>query len=450
MSVAVDPLIDPARVRDDYVPKEGYFDQRFAMLELEHLWSKVWQVACRAEEIPNVGDYVTYDIGRDSITVVRRSEDEIRAFFNSCQHRGRRLTEGCGKMKRFQCRFHGWKYNLDGKCIEVLDRKDWADRLDDADVNLIPVSVDTWGGFVFINMDPNPEPLAEYLRPINELLANFELEKMRFRWYKTARLKCNWKTVLEAFDEGYHAAQTHPQLLPYFDDYTGSRALGRHGAFFYPEMYPPLQQSRRLKKEPPKDYRKIVMDYTAAFNRDLAAMVTPRSYEAAQRLKDEVAEGATPDEVLTKWATWTVEAAEKEGAGWPPVTPEDVRNLPADIHLFPNSVFLAGNVDGMLWYRARPDGTNPESCLFDVWSLVRYAPGAEPPLDREFYDNWQDHENWGLVLTQDFRNIEEVQRGMAVRSFRAARTNPVQEVAVSHFERTVREYLSSGAAARPE
>jgi hypothetical protein len=104
----------------------------------------------------------------------------------------------------------------------------------------------------------------------------------------------------------------------------------------------------------------------------------------------------------------------------------------------------------MLWYRARPDGTNPESCLFDVWSLVRYAPGGEPPLKREFYDNWQDHENWGLVLTQDFRNIEEVQRGMAVRSFRGGRTNPVQEVAVSHFERTVREYLSRGAAARTE
>ena len=448
MARELDYLIDPGRVRDDYVPKEGYFDPQFARLEFEHLWPKVWQVACRVEEIPNVGDYVTYDIGRDSIIVVRKSADTIRAFFNSCQHRGRRLTEGCGKMKRFQCRFHGWKYDLDGKCIEVLDRKDWGNKLDDNDVNLVPVSVDTWAGFVFINMDPEPEPLSEYLKPINDLLTNFELEKMRFRWYKTVRLKCNWKTVLEAFDEGYHAAQTHPQLLPYFDDYTGSAALGRHGAFFYPEQYPPLQQSRRLKKEPPKDYRKIVMDYTAAFDRDLAAMVTPRSYEAAQRLKDEVPEDASPDEVLTKWAQWTVEAAEKEGAGWPPVTPEDVRKLPADIHLFPNSVFLAGNVDGMLWYRARPDGDNPESCLFDVWSLVRYGPGGEPPLERQFYENWQDHDGWGLVLTQDFRNIEEVQKGMAVRSFQGSRTNPVQEVAVSHFERTVREHLSRGLAER--
>lgn len=446
MNENVHELLDPARVRDNFVPKEGYFDPEFNRLEYEHLWPKVWQVACRLEEIPNVGDYVTYDIGRDSITVLRRSEDVVRAFFNSCQHRGRRLTDGCGKMKRFQCRFHGWKYNLDGKCIEVLDRKDWADQLRDEDVDLVPVSVDTWGGFVFINMEPNPEPLSEYLKPFNELLANFELEKMRYRWYKTVRLNCNWKTVLEAFDEGYHAAQTHPQLLPYFDDYTGSAAFGRHGAFFYPQQYPPLQQSKRLKKAPPKEYRKIVMDYTTAFDRDLGAMVTPRSHQAAQRLKDEVAPDADATEVLTKWAEWTVQAAHDEGAGWPNLTLEEIQKVPADIHLFPNSVFLPGNVDGLLWYRARPDGSNPESCIFDIWSLVRYAPGAEPPLKREFYENWQDNDNWGLVLTQDFRNIEEVQRGMAVRSYKGGRTNPVQELAVSNFERTVREYLARGIA----
>lgn len=447
MSVELAYLVDPDRVRDDFVPKEGYYDPAFARLEAEHLWPKVWQVACRLEEIPNPGDYFTYEIGRDSIAIVRNADGEVKAFFNSCPHRGRKLTDGCGKMKRFQCRFHGWKFDLDGRNTEVLDRPDWGDCLGEGEVDLDPVRVGLWGGFVFINMDPDAESLEDYLSPINELCRNFEFEKMRYRWYRTVRLKCNWKTVLEAFDEGYHAAQTHPQLLSYFDDYTNSTSYGKHGAFYYPEQYPPLQQSRRLKKEPPSDYRKLVIDYTEHFNSELRAMVSPRSYEAAQRLKEEVPAGASPAEVLTRWDEWTREAAQREGAGWPPVTIDDIRNSHADWHMFPNSVFLHGNVDGMLWYRARPDGDDPESCLFDIWSLVRYAPGAEPPLQREFYDSWQDNPDWGLVLTQDFRNIEDVQRGMRVRSFRGGRTNPVQERAVSNFERTVREYLSGGLQA---
>lgn len=440
-------LIDPARVRDDYVPKEGYFDPEFARLEEEHLWPKVWQVACRLEEVPEPGDYLTYDVGHDSVTIVRDQADTVRAFFNSCPHRGRKLTDGCGHMGRFQCRFHGWKFDLTGKNIDVLDKPDWGSCLGEGEVDLSPLSVGIWGGFVFINMEEDPEPLEAYLDPINKLCSNFEFEKMRFRWYKTVRLKCNWKTVLEAFDEGYHAAQTHPQLLNYFNDYTVSTSYGRHGAFYYPLEYPPLRQSARLKKQPPDDYRKYVIDYTEHFHQELGAMVTPRSYEAAQRLKTEVGADASPTEVLTKWSDWTREAAAVEGAGWPPVTPDDIEKSHADWHLFPNSVFLHGNVDGMLWYRARPDGRNPESCLFDIWSLVRYAPGAEPPLKREFYENWQDNDSWGMVLTQDFRNIEELQKGMRVRSFKGGRTNPVQERAVSNFERNVREYLSRGVAA---
>lgn len=418
MSASDSHLFDPARVRDDYVPKEGYISTRFAELEAEHLWPKVWQCVGRMEEIPRRGDFLTYDIVRDSIVVIRTDTDTIRAFYNSCPHRGRRLTEGSGSLAHFRCRFHGWQFDLEGRNQEVLDRKDWGDCLHDEEIRLTQVHVQTWGGFIFINMDANPEPLEKYLNPINELCRNFEFEKLRYRWYKSVRLKCNWKTVLEAFDEGYHTAQTHPQLLKFFDDYTLSKSYGRHSAFFYPDAYPPLQPSARLKRPPPKDYRSIVIAYAEHFNDELRAMVTPRSYEAAQRLKTEVAEDATPTEVLTRWSEWTREAADKEGAGWPAVTVDEIKAVHADWHLFPNSVFLPQNVDGMLWYRARPDGPDPERCIFDIWSLVRYAPGAEPPLEREFYDSWQANPSWGMVLTQDFRNIEEVQAGMRVRSFK--------------------------------
>ena len=100
----------------------------------------------------------------------------------------------------------------------------------------------------------------------------------------------------------------------------------------------------------------------------------------------------------------------------------------------------------MLAYRSRPDGYDPDSCIYDIWSLVRYAPGSEPPLKREFYygkDDWKTNvvENFGLILSQDFQNMGEVQQGMKSRGFRGARTNPLQESTISNFHRALREYV---------
>lgn len=427
-------------IRDDFIPKAGYVSYDFARLEAEHLWPKIWQIACREEEIPLPGNFVTYDIGQDSIVVLRSNEGQIRAYFNACPHRGRRLVRGQGHVKQIQCRFHGWKWDLDGKNASVLDRQDWGSCLADDEIALTPVHSDTWGGFVFISMEDSPQPLNEFLDPVNRLCKNYEFERMRYRWYKTVRLDCNWKTAIEAFNEGYHVAQTHPQLLNYFDDYTNSKSYGKHSAFWYPS-YPPVQQSPRLSKQAPTDNRSLILAYVEEFDKNLMAMVTPRSYEAAQRMYSELPPTATMEEALMKWSELTREAAESEGAGWPPVTMDDIKNSHADWHIFPNTVFLHGNIDGLLWYRARPFNDNPNECLFDVWSLVRYAPGAEPSLTREYYNNWREHDGWGRILKQDFQNLEEVQRGMNVRSFKASRTNPVQERAVSNFHRTLHEHL---------
>src|SRR5580698_8065762 len=108
------------------IPTEPYLSEQYARAEKAKLWSKVWQIACRSEELPKVGDYVTYDILDESIIVVRSAPQKISAYYNVCQHRGRRLTEGCGQTRQFRCAFHGWTWNLDGKNIFVLDRDDWS------------------------------------------------------------------------------------------------------------------------------------------------------------------------------------------------------------------------------------------------------------------------------------------------------------------------------------
>jgi phenylpropionate dioxygenase-like ring-hydroxylating dioxygenase large terminal subunit len=128
-------------VRDDFVPKDAYLSREFLELEKERLWPKVWLMACRLEEIPNVGDYLVFDIADDSVVIVRSAADRIEAFHNVCPHRGRRLVNDTGRIGQFVCRFHGWKFNLDGSNHEVIDRDDWKGALSDEDVSLRRVSV---------------------------------------------------------------------------------------------------------------------------------------------------------------------------------------------------------------------------------------------------------------------------------------------------------------------
>src|SRR5580658_7116993 len=99
------------------IPTEAYLSEQYARAEKDKLWSKVWQIACRIEELPKVGDYVTYDILDESIIVVRSAPERISAYYNVCQHRGRRLLDGRGQTRQIRCPFHGWMWNLDGKNI---------------------------------------------------------------------------------------------------------------------------------------------------------------------------------------------------------------------------------------------------------------------------------------------------------------------------------------------
>ncbi|MBW8755492.1 MAG: Rieske (2Fe-2S) protein, partial [Sphingomonadales bacterium] len=121
--------IDEAPVTADRIPVAAYVSADYVRLEKERLWPRVWQMACREEEIPRPGDYYTYDIADESISVVRRQDGAIAAYHNVCPHRGRRLTAGCGRTAKFHCKYHGWQWTLDGKPAEIVDREDWGGSL---------------------------------------------------------------------------------------------------------------------------------------------------------------------------------------------------------------------------------------------------------------------------------------------------------------------------------
>jgi nitrite reductase/ring-hydroxylating ferredoxin subunit len=438
------------RIRADFVPKDHYLSPEFLRLEGEKLWPKVWQIACREEELPKVGSFVTYDIMDESIVIVRTAATELRAFFNVCQHRGRRLADGCGQISQFHCRFHGWQYDLTGKVTRILDRDDWAGCADfkDQDLSLVPLKVDTWAGWVFVNMDPDAQPLREFLGEVPKFIDPYEIDKMRYRWSVSIKVPCNWKVGLEAFNEAYHTQATHAQLMPtYGDDITRCRTYGPHSMFYLPPNpdHPMGAPSPRLGQKPPKDLRPRIVEYLDEYNRTLRCFFSERDVEAGRRLLTEVSPDAPAGEVLMKLLEFQKEAAVASGAGWPDISLQQMMDAGTDWHVFPNLVFLP-YPDGVLSYRSRPHPSDPDICFFEVNALQRYAPGAEPPFERQIRhgdDDWKGFREFSIILQQDFDNMGEVQRGMKSRGFRGARTNPLQETTVTNFHRALLEYLAA-------
>jgi len=424
------------------ISPDHYISRDFAMREKQRLWSNVWQVACREEEIPLPGNYITYEVADESIIVARTRTGELVAYHNVCPHRGRRLASGCGKATTFRCGYHGWTFDLEGKNVLIQDKHDWNGGLDCEQIDLQKVRVDTWGGFVWIDMREQGESLRDYLETIPENLGPYEYENMRFRWYLTIHLPCNWKVALEAFMENYHVATSHPQLLPILgDDYSQSFAQGKHAHFgFWQSQLPLGVPSPRTNLPWPDDPRKSVKAFFAEYESTLKAMFSERDYLATLNLEEVVPEGADPATAFAAAVELGRKAAEAEGIGYPEgATFEHMMKAGADWHIFPNCVTLPW-FDGALFYRSRPDGDDPDKCIFDIWSLVRYAPGTEPPLERKVYTSMEGNSAGG-ILDQDIRNMGEVQKGMKSRAFAKARPNPLQEVEIINFHKVLDEYL---------
>lgn len=432
------------QVAGGVVPAVNYISADFLREEAELLWPRVWQMACREEEIPRVGDFYTYDILDQSIIVVRADKDLIKAYYNVCPHRGRTLTEGCGHTARLFCKYHGWQWKLTGENSRVIDRHEWGEELTDEDIALKEVKVDRWGGWVYINMDPDSVSLEEHLSPAKMFLDPYDLGGLRYHWRKSTILPCNWKVALEAFNEGYHVQTTHNQMLRYMDDITRSYAHGRHAHFGYWEALPSGSKSRRLTNgEPTEDIRPGLLDYMEDMAATLNAGSSVQTVHAARRVMQEVPPGTAPMEVLQKFGQFIYEYCTSQGAEFPAITPEQMYQAGIDWHIFPNQIMLQGPT-GLLGYRARPNGMNPDSCIWDVYSLQRYAPGKEPKVEQEWSMDHEDVGFWGKILTQDYQNMAAIQKGMKSRGFAGARPNPLQEVAISNFHKSLVEFMDEG------
>ena len=150
------------------ISPERFFSPEFAKAEWERMWTKTWLIAGRVSDIPQVGDYFTFDIGPESFVVTRTGTgpDDIAAYYNVCQHRGNRLVhQEFGTAESFVCVFHSWEWNLDGSLEQITDRETFREEVIADNPPLTPVKCDQWGGFVFICYDREPPALALFVSP---------------------------------------------------------------------------------------------------------------------------------------------------------------------------------------------------------------------------------------------------------------------------------------------
>jgi phenylpropionate dioxygenase-like ring-hydroxylating dioxygenase large terminal subunit len=429
----------------DFVPCERYFDRQFADLERTDLWPRVWQMACRLEEIPSPGDYVEYRICDQSILVVRIDEERIQAYFNACRHRATELAKGTGSFSngRIICPFHGWRWDLGGNSTFVYgDHSFDPDLLRPEELCLRKTRVEIWGACVWINLDPDAPPLLEAIDPLPSLLDPLGIADMRVRWWKAVVLEANWKLAQEAFMEGYHVPQTHPQLtLGHPESYDPDSLVysvydGGHSSF---QLRPNAQVSKGQRVGVGEV--EAIIESVRLLSSGLDAMTLPREVQVAESLRQrDIPEGSTFGAEFVKAI---YEHAKGAGIPLPAPDPEVLARWGGMFFVFPN-YFVLPQYGNALVYRSRPNGDDPESCIFELWSITIPAAGDEfpqPVMGGPFAPD--DAEQWPRIPLQDFSNIERQQRGLHSLSFKGLRLSHTYESGIGTMHRELDRYLAS-------
>ena len=220
------------------IPIEWYLSRAIHEREVERIWKKCWQATCREEDIPEVGDTWVYDMVGISLIIVRSRPDEIKAYYNACLHRGRALRECPGRVTQLKCPYHGFSWALDGRLNGVPAREEFP-QVNAADFRLPEVKVGLWGGFVFVNLDPESESLESFIGELPDHFTQWPLDDRTKTLHIMKRLPCNWKLAHEAFLEAFHVTTTHPQFLPTSgDEYHQIDTFGNFSRGFLGSLMP--------------------------------------------------------------------------------------------------------------------------------------------------------------------------------------------------------------------
>jgi phenylpropionate dioxygenase-like ring-hydroxylating dioxygenase large terminal subunit len=385
----------PKKVSTDRFYKKEYHD-----LEVARLWKKTWQMACREDDIPEIGDYHVYTIANLSYLVVRTAENEFKAHANSCLHRGRQLRDCDGKRAtEFRCAFHGWSWKIDGTLREITTEWDFPGVREDAQT-LPQAQVATWGGFVFINPDQDAGSLEEFMGPV--MIDHYSKLKMENR-YKQAHVgrvvKGNWKVVQEAFLEAYHTIATHPQLLLSGGDLADNRY----------DVFGNWSRMAHVQVSASSPQRGIISTKEKALETFYQTADFFRGY--LQTLIGDEVEQFSDSEL----------------------------NDMGFNNLFPN--FSPWGGWSRLVYRFRPHGDNPDECFMEAMLLAPWPEGKPKPPAATLHMLGED-EPWvkgpelgtiAAIFDQDCANVPYVQAGLKTNQTGYIWYSAYQESAIRNF-----------------
>ena len=410
---------------------DRYISREFHEKEVEHVWQRTWQAVCRETEIAAAGDAHIYDIVRFSILVCRTEQGAIKGFRNTCLHRGRQLIDENGNYQQLRCPYHAFTWDLDGQFKGAPCKWDFP-HIASQDFGLPEVRVDTWGGWVFINMDPNATDLHDYLGVLPEHFSRWKPENAYKMIHVEKVIPCNWKVGWEAFIESYHAVATHPQILPYTDDADSQYDVwGDHISRTITALGVP---SFHLHDVTDQDVADTMFGVSAMVARPTEDQVPPGTSARefiGQRNSDEFSKNH--DRELSSFAT----------------NSERIDSILYSI--FPNFAPWAG-FHPNITYRFRPNGDDHTTALMEIMVLCQLASGAQRPKDVPVRRMGEDElfsqapelgHALGTIFDQDLFNMPMIQKGMHNLQSRELVLANYHEVRIRHFHQTIDKYINA-------
>jgi phenylpropionate dioxygenase-like ring-hydroxylating dioxygenase large terminal subunit len=404
---------------------DRYLTREFHDLEVKKIWKRVWQMACREEEIPEVGDTLVYKVASLNYIIVRSAANVIKAYPNACLHRGRRLVDQDERKQHLKCPYHGFTWSLDGTLEKVSAAWDFPQIKEcDAFRRLPEAKVGTWGGFVFINPDPNAEPLEKFLGDLPRHFARAPLENRYISGQAVKVMPANWKIVQEAFMESFHVNTVHPQLAPQMAPTDAQYDIfGNFARAIHANMVPSADVTRQPTQQ---EMVNAALDVRADAIPSLVVPPGKSAREEMARVARESARNILGDEADKYCDAEMVDSF--------------------FFNVFPNLHPWASF--SRICFRFRPNGDDPETSLMDVYMLSPFK-GERPPASSVQYLG--PDEDWtkapaisgylARILNQDLFNMRALQEGVKATHSKTVQMAYYQESKLRHLHILIEEWL---------
>ena len=409
-----------------------YYSPEFFQLEIEKMWPRVWQYAAWSYDIPNPGDVAVYRNAGRSVLIVRQKDGSIRAFANSCLHRGRELcTETLQHRTELKCPYHGFTWGIDGALKWIPCQWDFP-QVKAQTHKLAEVRCEQWNGFVFINFDESAPSLKDYM---GKMVQQWESVKgwnfhNRFRAVSVIRpMAINWKACMEAFIEVLHGFESHPHTQTGGSDVQTQYDIWPDEPHFSRMHTPMGHPSPHCTTVP--SAQETVDNWVGGFAPELVG-------DPVTQLRP----GETPREAMQRLAAMVY----KQRVGVD-LSNEPVSFLvdPIQYSLFPNFAPWS-SLGAPIVYRFLP-GDDADHCIFETQVFLPFA-GERPPSGRtvvvnpeESLESVPELGGLGQILQQDIDNLESIQCGLKANITNKVTLAEYQEVRIRHYHQTLDGYL---------